>query len=334
MTRKTFLSGLAWSVSLILPAIVAAGPTPPAPNSRKTVLKLGHALPATHPVHASMLFMARRLADLSAGTIELQVFGGGLLGAEPDLVEQARRGTLAVVKTSAGTLEGLVPDMAVFAMPYLFRDDQHYWNVLLGDVGKEILRTVEAHDLHGLCYYDAGGRSFYTIAKPILKPSDVRGLKLRVMPSQKADEMIMTLGGAPAPIEWGDVYAALQRKTIDGAENNPPSFYTSRQYESARYYSLDEHTRVPDVLAFSKKIWDDLDPQSRAWIEQAASDSVTFERNLWREQTEEALKEIKKAGVTIYHPDKAAFAAAMAPMYTKADGTRLGELARRIIIAD
>jgi TRAP-type C4-dicarboxylate transport system substrate-binding protein len=117
---------------------------------------------------------------------------------------------------------------------------------------------------------------------------------------------------------------------IDGAENNPPSFYTSRHYEVARHYSLDEHTRVPDVVIFSTSIWEGLTPQVQSWIRQAADESVAFQRKLWREQTEDALREVEKAGVTIYHPDQAAFAAAMAPMYQTFEGTRVGDLARRV----
>jgi TRAP-type C4-dicarboxylate transport system substrate-binding protein len=143
--------------------------------------------------------------------------------------------------------------------------------------------------------------------------------------------MIAILGGTPAPLAYGDVYAALQRGAIDGAENNPPSFYTSRHYELAKHYSIDEHTRIPDVLVVSQKVWDGLTPPVRGWIERAAADSVPFQRTLWREQTEEALREMQKAGVTVYHPDTSAFAAAMGSMYTQADGTRLGELAWRIM---
>jgi tripartite ATP-independent transporter DctP family solute receptor len=235
-----------------------------------------------------------------------------------------------MVKTSAAAMEGFVPEMAVYSMPYLFRDEDHYWKTLLGDVGNEILRSGESQGVVGICYYDSGSRSFYTISKPILRPEDVREMKLRVLPSKTAHEMITTLGGGPTPIPFGELYTALQQGMIDGAENNPPSLFTSRHYEVAKHYSLDEHTRVPDVVIFSKQIWDGLDPQVQGWIREAALDSVTFERKLWREQTEEALREVQKAGVTIYHPDKAAFAAAMAPMYKQIEGTPVGELARRI----
>jgi len=294
------------------------------------VLKLGHVLPESHAVHTSMEFMANRLSELSGGTVELQVFAGGQLGTEPETIEQLQRGALAMVKTSAAAMEGFVPDMAVYSMPYLFRDEDHYWRVLLGPVGEEILRAGESQGVVGICYYDSGSRSFYTLNKPILKPADVREMKLRVLPSRTAHEMITTLGGGPTPIPYGELYTALQQGMIDGAENNPPSFFTSRHYEVAKHYSLDEHTRVPDVVIFSKTIWDGLTPQVQVWIEEAAADSVVFQRKLWREQTEESLTEVAKAGVTIYEPDKAAFAAAMAPMYAAVEGTRVGELARRI----
>jgi tripartite ATP-independent transporter DctP family solute receptor len=322
-----FLLGGLLTASALIPAIRSARV---GTGEGKLVLKLGHALAPSHAVHIAMEFMAQRLAELSGNTVELQVFPGAQLGTEPETIEQLQRGALAMVKTSAAAMEGFVPDMAVYSMPYLFRDEAHYWKVLLGDVGQEILRAGESQNVHGVCYYDSGSRSFYTISKPILKPEDVREMKLRVLPSKTAHEMITILGGGPTPIPFGELYTALQQGMIDGAENNPPSLYTSRHYEVARHYSLDEHTSVPDVVIFSKSIWDGLSPQVQGWINQAAADSVVFQRKLWREQTEEALREVEKAGVRIYRPDKAAFASAMAPMYQQVDGTRVGELARRI----
>jgi len=321
------LVGTLLTASALIPAIRSARVTT---GQNKIVLKLGHVLAPSHAVHTSMEFMAKRLVELSGGTVELQIFGGAQLGTEPETIEQLQRGALAMVKTSAAAMEGFVPDMAVYSMPYLFRDEDHYWRVLLGPVGEEILRAGEPQSVVGICYYDSGSRSFYTLTKPILRPEDVREMKLRVLPSKTAHEMITTLGGGPTPIPFGELYTALQQGMIDGAENNPPSLFTSRHYEVAKHYSLDEHTRVPDVVIFSKTIWDGLVPHVQSWIKQAAADSVIFERKLWREQTEEALREVEKAGVKIYNPDKAAFAAAMAPMYAKVAGTRIGELAQRI----
>jgi tripartite ATP-independent transporter DctP family solute receptor len=334
MDRKAFsflavgvLLGALLTASALIPAIRSSRS---AGGEGKIVLKLAHALAQSHAVHIAMEFMADRLDQLSGGTVELQVFAGAQLGTEPESIEQLQRGALAMVKTSAAAMEGFVPEMAVYSLPYLFRDEEHRWKVLLSDVGKEILRAGEAQNVHGICYYDSGSRSFYTVAKPILRPEDVREMKLRVLPSKTAHEMITTLGGGPTPIPFGELYTALQQGMVDGAENNPPSLFTSRHYEVAKHYSLDEHTSVPDVVIFSKQIWDGLSPQVQGWINQAAAESVTFQRKLWQEQTQEALAAVQKAGVKIYHPDKAAFAAAMAPMYTSIGGTRVGELARRI----
>ena len=318
--------------------MAATAPTPAAQAAQaagqKVVLRFGHVLPMTHPVQPAMEFMARRVSELSMGTVTVEVIGDGKLGTEPELIAQTKAGTLDMVKTSAAALEDMVPEMAVFGMPYMFRDEKHFWNTLLGEVGKEILASADAHGLHGLCYYDSGSRSFYTVKKPILKPSDVKGLKLRVLPGMTANTMVRTLGGTPAAISYGDLYEALKNKEVDGAENNAPSLYTSRHYELARHYSLDEHTRVPDVVLVSKKVWEGLDPQVRRWIEQAAAESVPFERKLWRERNDEALKAMEKAGMTIHRLDREAFAAATAPMYTAMDGTRVGALAGRIMAAE
>lgn len=320
------LVGSLLTIAALVPSIRAARTS----GGGTIVLKLGHALPPSHAVHIAMEFMAKRLAEISGGAVELQVFGGGQLGSEPETIEQAQRGALAMVKTSAAALESFVPEMAVFGMPYLFRDEDHYWKVLLGEIGREILDATSPHGVHGLCYYDSGSRSFYTLTKPILKPSDVREMKLRVLPSKTARDMITLLGGGPTPIPYGELYTALQQGMIDGAENNPPSFYTSRHYEVARHYSLDEHTRVPDVVIVSESVWDGLSPQVRAWVTQAADESVTFQRKLWQEQTEESLREVEKAGVTIHRPAKAPFEEAMAPMYAAVEGTGVGRLATRI----
>jgi tripartite ATP-independent transporter DctP family solute receptor len=301
-----------------------------AAGGQKTVLKLGHVLDQSHPVHAAMEYMARRAGELSGGMLEMQVFPNGQLGSEPECIEQLQRGALAMVKTSAAAMEGFVPDMAVFGLPYLFRDDTHYWRVLEGSIGQELLAAGDPVGVHGLCYYDSGSRSFYTVDKPILRPEDVKELKLRVLPSKMARDLIALLGGGPTPVPFGELYTALQQSMVDGAENNPPSFYTSRHFEVARHYSLDEHTRIPDVVIFSKKVWDGLSPAVQGWITQAANESVVFQRKLWQEQTKAALEAVEKAGVKVYLPDQALFVAATAPMYKEFEGTRVGDLVQRI----
>jgi len=222
----------------------------------QTVLKLAHVLDQSHPVHLAMEHMGEQLADVSGGLMKLEIFPNGQLGSETDSIEQVQRGVLAMVKTSTAPLEGFIPEMALFGLPYLFRDGDHYWNVLLGDVGKELLSKGEGVGLKGLIYYDSGSRSFYTIDSPVLHPDDLKNMKIRVMRSKTSIEMISQMGGSPTPIPFGELYTALQQGMVDGAENNPPSIDTSRHYEVAKHYSLGEHSRIPDIVLFSQRIWE------------------------------------------------------------------------------
>ena len=299
-------------------------------TSTTRVLKLGHGLDQSHPVHTGMEFMARRAAELSLGALEIQIFPNAQLGSETECVEQLQRGALAMAKTSAAAMEGFVPEMAVFSLPYLFRDEAHYWNVLQGEIGRELLGAGQRVGIHGLCYYDSGSRSFYMINRPILKPSQLTGSKIRVMQSRMAMDMVSTMVGAPTPIPFGELYTALQQGMVDGAENNPPSLSSSRHYEVARHYSLDEHSRVPDMVIFSQLIWATLSAQERSWLEQAAAESVVFQRAIWKEKSDEALAKIEADGVKIYRPDKAPFVAATAPLYLQFKNTMIGDLADRI----
>jgi tripartite ATP-independent transporter DctP family solute receptor len=262
--------------------------------------------------------------------LEVRIFPNGQLGSEPECVEQLQRGALAMVKTSAGPMENFIPAMAAFSTPYLFRDEEHYWNVLNGPVGKELLVSGADVGIRGVCYLDAGARSFYTIGRPILTPEDANGLKIRTLSSQMARDFMLALGAGPTPIPWGELYTALQQRMVDGAENNPPSYLSSRHFEVAKEFSLSEHTRIPDILIFSQSIWESLTPQQHAWIDEAAEETVGFQRKLWAEKTEESLRELEKAGVTIHRPDKKPFEVATAAMRDKSQGTPVGKLIERI----
>src|SRR5690554_5273409 len=146
------------------------------------------------------------------------------------------------------------------------------------DIGDDLLLSTKDKWIRGLCYYDAGSRSFYTKSRPIRHPDDLAGMKIRVMNSITAVQMMRTLGGSATPISWGELYTALQSGVVDGAENNLPSFYSSHHYEVCKYFSLDEHTTIPDVLVISKKVWDSLNSQEKEWLQQAADESVIVER--------------------------------------------------------
>lgn len=295
-----------------------------------TVLKLAHALDTSHSVHQAMMHMAERLAGYSEGQMRIDIYPSGQLGVERETVELLQIGSLAMTKVSTAPLEAFVPSMKVFGVPYLFSNREHYFRVLDSDIGKALLASTEITRVRGLGFYDSGSRSFYTKDRPVQTPSDLEGMKIRVMQSQTAVQMVSALGGSPTPISFGEIYTALQQGVVDGAENNPPSFYLSGHYETAKYYSLDEHTAVPDILLISSHVWRSLDEQQQAWLQAAVDDSVAYQRQLWQESTEEALAAVRAAGVEVTYPDKGPFQAAVAEMKASFSGTEIGDLIKAI----
>jgi tripartite ATP-independent transporter DctP family solute receptor len=277
-----------------------------------------------------MEYMAKRLGELSNGSVKLEIYPSGQLGTETQAIEMLQNGELAMTKTSTAPMEAFIPEMAVFSLPYIFRDKAHLWKVLNGAIGGELLLKGTSRGLRGLCYYDAGSRNFYTRSKPIVTPDDLKGLKIRVMKSPTSIAMVKALGGSPTPISWSELYSALQQGTVDGAENNPPSFYTNKHYEVCKYFTLDGHTRIPDLLLISEKVWKGLSPRIREWVARAAEDSADYERKLWAEQTKEDLRLCKKKGVRIYKVDTSLFAAKVQPMLDGYKGTKVGDLLERI----
>ena len=188
------------------------------------VLRLAHGLDVSHTVHRSMEFMAQQLDSLSEGKLKIQIYPSQQLGTERECLELLQIGSLDITKVSAAVLENFAPKLKVLSLPYIFTSKEHQFRVLDGPVGKELLAASRPFKLEGLCFYDAGSRSFYTIDKPLNTPEDLSGLKIRVQESATAIGMVQALGGSPTPISWGDLYTALQQGVVDGAENNPPSF--------------------------------------------------------------------------------------------------------------
>lgn len=299
-------------------------------KSDVTVIKLAHCLDVTHPVHKGMVYMADKVAEKSGGHMRVDIYPSEQLGSERELIELLQIGSLAMAKVSTSPLEGFVPEMKIFSIPYVFRDEDHLWKVLKGDIGKRLLLAGQKYYLRGMCYYDAGSRSFYTKEVPIQIPKDLQGKKIRVQKSITSVKMIQALGGSATPISWGELYTALQQGVVDGAENNPPSFYLSRHYEVCKYYSLDEHTSVPDILLISTYVWEKLSPQEQRWLQEAVDESVGYQRKLWKNASMHALQEVQKAGVKILYPDKAPFRKAVEKMYESYKGTPIYKLLKEI----
>lgn len=272
------------------------------------VLYFAHSLPITHPVHKGILEMQQSLEEKSGGSLRIKIFPDGQLGTEREVLELLQIGSIALTKVSAANMSNFAPEYAVLGVPYLFRDSEHLFEVLESDLGEGILQGGTEYLLRGLCFYDAGSRSFYTAERPVKTPEDLKGLKIRVMSDPMSVNMVNALGASATPMAYGELYTALQQGVVDGAENNIPSFVTSNHYEICKYYSIDEHTLIPDVVVIGTKYWDILSEQEKEWLQAAARESVAKQKQYWKETIVENMKVLKEADVQFFQPDKELFA--------------------------
>jgi tripartite ATP-independent transporter DctP family solute receptor len=295
----------------------------------QVVLKLAHALDITHPVHKGMVYMAEKVQEKSGGRMKVEIYPNEQLGTEKECIEAIQLGYLAITKTSTAPMEGFVSKMKIFGIPYLFRDSEHFWKALKGPIGKELLLAGQAKGLRGLCFYDAGARSFYS-KREINSPADLKGMKVRVQNSIMSIKMVQAMGGAATPIPFGELYTALDQGVVDAAENNPPSFYTSRHYEVCKYYTMDEHTMLPDILVISTRVWKNLTPEFQQILQEAVDESVEYQRKIWAEAEQNDLKTVEQQGVKIIHPDKQPFRDSVKSVWDEFEGTEIGELIKQI----
>ncbi|UJH68589.1 TRAP transporter substrate-binding protein [Allomuricauda sp. SCSIO 65647] len=278
-------------------------------------LRLAHGLDVNHSVHKAMVKMGEDLKENSKGKLQLEIYPNQQLGTERQTLELLQIGSLDMTKVSVAVLENFAPKSKILGLPYLFRDREHSFKVLDGPIGQKILDDGQQYWLKGLGFYDAGSRSFYTKKKPVMHPDDLKGLKIRVMESITAMDMVRSMGGSPTPISWGEIYTSLQQGVVDGAENNPPSFYLSRHYEVCKYYTLNEHTFSPDVIIASTHLWNILSEEERTWLKRAVESSIVYQRKLWADAEATALSEVQKAGVEVIRPNKVPFSKKVQELY-------------------
>lgn len=277
-------------------------------TGNKKIVYLAHSLPVSHPVHQGMEVFAKTVAKASGGKLAVKIFPDGQLGSEREVLELLQIGSIAMTKVSAAAMANFAPEYKVMGVPYLFRDKAHLFRVLEGRIGEEILAAGSEYLLKGLCFYDAGSRSFYTKNKPIKTPADLSGLKIRVMNHQMSVDMVNEMGGSATPMAYGELYAGLEQGVVDGAENNPPSFVTSGHYEVCKFYTLDEHSSIPDVLVMGTKYWETLSVEEQGWLRTSAKISANAQKEFWRKNVEECMVKLKAANVEIIRPDKTLFA--------------------------
>jgi len=270
--------------------------------------------PKDYPTVAAVAWMNEQLAAEFGGEIELRQYPAGQLGSEKDTLELARIGAIAITRVHSSVLNNVVPATRILSLPYVFDSTEHMRRAFDGAFGAEMLAACERHGLLGLALYDSGSRNFYNTRRPIEAPSDLHGLKLRVPQSDVFIESVAALGASPTPLAYNAVFSSLSTHLIDGAENNWPSYYTSRHFEIAPYWSESEHSYAPDVLLLSKRVADALPPRQRDFLVAAARDSLPLMRARWDEIVEKARRTVVDAGVEVAAIDRPAFRKAVQPL--------------------
>ena len=274
--------------------------------------------PEDYPTVMAVKQMSEAVKKRTNGKHSIKVFTGTALGGEKDTIEQTKIGALDLVRINSAPMNNIVPETLVPSLPFIFRDVTHMRKVLDGPIGDEILKALEPHGYVGMAFYDAGARSFYNTKKPIRTPADMKGMKIRVQQSDLFVGMLQALGANATPMPYGEVYTALKTGLVDGAENNWPSYDTARHFEVAKYYTVNEHSMVPEILMFSKKIFDTLPADEQKIFKQSAKESVPYMRKLWDAKELESRKKVEAAGVQVVDKvDKKPFMDAMKPVYDK-----------------
>lgn len=261
--------------------------------------------------------MSKLTETWTHGRIKIEVYPGAVLGSEKESIEQTQMGVIDINRVSISPVISVYPKMAVFALPYIFASREHMWTVLEGEIGQAMLAELEKVGFIGLAYMDSGARSFYTVKKPINSPADLKGMKVRTQKSEVMMDMVTAMGGKPEPMAFEEVYSALQTGVIDGAENNPPSYYETSHYEIAKYYSLDGHAMVPEILLMSAKTWSALSDSDKQIIKMAAVAAQELQRKLWLKDEVTAMNKVIEAGCKINTPEKGPFMEAVKPVYEK-----------------
>ncbi|WP_029915867.1 TRAP transporter substrate-binding protein [Pelobacter seleniigenes] len=285
-----------------------------------------------YPTVQAVLYMGKLLDQWTDGRIKIKVFSGRQLGEEKATIEQTIAGVIDLDRVNLAPLNGFIPETAIPALPYIFRSTEHMHKVMDGEIGQEILAAMAPHGLIGLAFYDSGARSFYNSKRPIKSPADMVGMKIRVQNSDLFVATIEALGAKATPMEFGQVYEALKTGVIDGAENNWPSYESTRHFEVAKYYSLDQHSMSPEVLVMSKRSWDRLSKDDQALVRKAAIESVAVMRDLWNQRVEKSKKVVMAAGNDVIEDiDKQPFIDAMGPVYDRfANTPELKRMVKRI----
>jgi len=307
-------------------AVLAASVGPlawPAKAQQKRVLKYANDHPTGYPTVAAVENMGKSLETATNGRLSVQSYPGGQLGGPKEVLEQLQIGAVQMYAAGTGWMGSLVNDVNVFNLPFVFRDTTHMQKVIDGAIGEALLGKITAQptaNLVGLCWLDAGARSFYDSKRPIRTMADLKGLKIRVQGNPMFVDMMTALGGNGVPLGYDQVFSSLQTGVVDGAENNLPSYVFDNHFQAAKYYTFTEHLIVPDVLVASRKFWDSLSAEDQALVRKLAREVQLQNRVFWNQYEKAAMEKAKAAGVQfidISAADKKVFQDAVKPVWDK-----------------
>ncbi|WP_176475724.1 TRAP transporter substrate-binding protein [Halomonas salipaludis] len=295
-------------------------------------MRLANALSKDHPSSIVLQQFADEVREKTDSEVSIRLFVNGVLGSEREALEQLQNGAVDITRVSAASLENFAPVFRVFSLPYIFEDEEDFYEKMRGPVASTVYEATIDDGFQGLTFFDSGARSFYNISKPIETPEDLQGLKLRVINSNTSIRMLELMGGTPTPLPYGEVYTALQSGVIDGAENNPTALTIGRHGEVAKYYSLDQHQRIPDFLVISNRAMEKMTDEQQEIVREAAAHATEAYRELWDEAVRKALADAHEMGVKINRPDKEPFRRAVQPLIDEyhQDST-IGPLLEQII---
>lgn len=302
------------SLGLLAGGAAVTACTPRAATGAGRVFSEAEVHPEGHPTANAVKWMGEELARLTDGRLSINQFISGQLGAEDDSIGLARFGAVDMCRVAVAALNNAFPETRLLALPYVFRDVAHMRAVVDGDVGHDLLNVFAHRGLVGLAYYDAAPRCLYNVRHPVEEPGQLRGLKIRAPNSDIFLEMLSVMGANPTPLSFGAIFSSLQTHLIDGAENNWPSYQSSRQYEVAQYWSDSQHCFSPDALLMSKDAFDALTPADRELLLDVARRSVDVQRIDWDARSAQAQAETTAAGVQISAVDRPAFEATVRPL--------------------
>lgn len=314
-------------------AVLAGAPARPATAQDAMVLKSADVHPMGYPTVEAVAWMGQELERDTDGRLSIQLFPAMQLGGEKEVIEQAQVGALAMARISVGPMGPLVPELNVFNLPYLFRDTAHMEKVIDGPIGDEMLQKLTDHPtagLVGLCWMNAGSRNVYNSKRPVRSMADLQGLKIRMMGNPVFVDTMNAMGGNGISMGFDQLINGLQTGVVDGAENNYPSYSSGQHYRYAKYYSRTEHLMIPEILVFSKSIWEELTPEDQALVMRLAKEAQQRQRKLWYAMEEKALADMREHGVEVVEiDDKSSFQEAIKPVWEK-HGGQLASVIERI----